>query len=216
LNSGIDYDDTYYFRVRALRDGQFGSYSDTVSIETSESPITSPPTITNVDISGSTVSYTLINTDSQLVTLFSDLDSTTVQRATNVRPNEAVQVSQTFGASDTTIFAKAKAALKADSQVVSVDFAATNPPSAPSISAVGIVVQPGYNRVNWSYTGELVDGFVVERNPNEFLSAQFGEISPALPPTARGYGPIIKSTVDKVTPTESKPITEQVKQLRIN
>lgn len=186
IDDDIDYSTQYYIRVRVLRDGQFSPYTSD-DITTADSPITAPPTITNVSVSGSTVSYTLINTDTQLVTLFSDLSTGATQRATNVRPNEAVQVSQSFTASDSSIFAKAQATNKSASQVVSVQFAADSPPDNPTISPTGIVVVSGYNRVNWSYSGEIVDGFVVERNPNEFNSATFGEVSQALPPTARGW-----------------------------
>lgn len=189
LNSGIDYDQTYYFRIRALRDGQFGEYSDAVNITTLESPITSSPTITNVSISGSNVSYTLINTDNQLVTLFSDLSDGSTQRQTNVRPNEAINVTQSFTGSDDTIFAKAKASLKENSTVVQFQFAADEVPAAPSIGATGIVVAPGYNAVNWTYetTDPIVDGFVVERNPNFVNSASFGEISQVLSPSTRQF-----------------------------
>jgi hypothetical protein len=47
LNADIDYDTEYFFRVRALRDGQFSPYSATANITTSSTPITSPPVITN-------------------------------------------------------------------------------------------------------------------------------------------------------------------------
>jgi hypothetical protein len=115
-----DFDTEYFVRVRSLADGQFGAYSSTESITTSESPITAPPTITNVTTSGSNVTFTLVNTDNQLVTLFADFAAATTSRATSVRPNEAETFTIAFTSSDSTIFAKATATGKAASPVVSV------------------------------------------------------------------------------------------------
>lgn len=189
LNADIEYDTTYYFRVRALRNGQFGSYSSTVSITTSDSPITSAPIITNVNVSGSSVSYTLVNTDNQLVTLFSDFSNATTSRATNVRPNEAVSVTQSFTSSDNTIFAKAKAELKDNSEVVSVPFAAEEAPDAPGIPVGGLVSESGLTTVSWVVNSGSPepDGFIIERNPDRRNVAQWGIISDTVPPTARSY-----------------------------
>jgi hypothetical protein len=191
LNADIDYDTTYYFRVRALRDGQFGEYSDTVSITTSEEPLTSAPLITNVVVDGSSVEYTLINTDDQLVTIFSDLSNGSTSRQTNVRPNEAVNVTQTFTDSDSAIFAKAKAALKDDSRIVSFVFAAEEAPNDPTIltGGDGLSAIAGFNILTFRYSNALVpvDGFVVERNPNLQNSASFGLISDLIPPIGRNF-----------------------------
>ena len=189
INSSIDYDKTYYVRVKAVRSGLTSVPSSSVTVVTPEGEITSAPTITNLNVTGSDVSYTLLNTDSQLVTLFSDLSDGSIQRATNVRPNEAVQVIQSFGASDSTIFAKATAVNKEPSQVVSLQFASDEAPDAPGIAFNGITLGPGFNSVAWivNANSPREDGFVVERNPNLDNSATFGEISPQMSPTARRY-----------------------------
>jgi hypothetical protein len=187
LNADIDFNTQYFFRVRALRDGQFGAYSSTANITTTESPITAPPTITNVTTSGSNVTFTLVNTDNQLVTLFADFAAATTSRATSVRPNEARTFTISFTSSDSTIFAKATATGKAASPVVSVQFAADEAPSAPSIGATGIVVNPGFNVINYTYSGPIVDGFVLERNPDAFNSSGFGEVSLQAPSTSRRF-----------------------------
>jgi hypothetical protein len=53
------------------------------------------------------------------------------------------------------------------------------------LGANDIVVNPGFNVVNYTYSGPIVDGFVLERNPDAFNSAQFGEVSLQAPPTSR-------------------------------
>jgi hypothetical protein len=187
LNADIDFDTQYFFRVRALRDGLFSAYSATANITTSPNPITSAPLLTNVSVSGSNVTFTLVNTDDQLVELFADFATATTSRATGVRPNESRTFTLSFGASDSTIFAKAKAAIKDNSAIVSEQFAAENPPDAPSISTTDLISQVGRNLVQWSYVGEQVDGFVVERNPNFLFQNIFGVISDTVPAASRLY-----------------------------
>jgi titin len=189
LNASIDFNTTYFFGVRALRGGQFSGFSNIVSITTSESPITSAPTITNISVSGSNVTFTLVNTDDQLVTLFADFATATTSRATGVRPNEAKTFTISFTSTDGTIFAKAKAALKDDSPVVSEIFAETVVPAAPNIGATGVVVNPGFNVVNYTYgtSDPIVDGFVVERDPGFLDIAGFEVISPQLSPATRRF-----------------------------
>jgi hypothetical protein len=188
-NADIDFDTEYFFRVRALRDGQFSPYSSTVSITTDDRLITAPPTITNVTTSGSDVTFTLVNTDNNAATLFADFSTGATQRALLVGSNASRTFTLAFTGTDNTIFAKAKGGLKGDSAVVSVQFAADDPPAAPSISAVGIVVNPAFNVVNYTYetTDPIVDGFVLERNPNALNAAAFGEVSLQAPPTARRF-----------------------------
>jgi hypothetical protein len=188
LNADIDYDTQYFFRVRALRDGQFSAYSATANITTSESPITAAPILTNISVSGSNVTFTLVNTDNQLVTLFADFSTATTQRATGVRPNEAKTFTIAF-TTQTTLFARAKAALKENSAIVAEDFAPGEAPAAPNIGATAIVTNSGFNVVNYTYetTDPIVDGFVVERNPDALNNNQFGEVSQQLPPTARRF-----------------------------
>jgi hypothetical protein len=185
INADIDYNKTYFFRVRALRDGQFSSFSNTASITTTESPITSAPLLTNITVSGSNVTFTLVNTDNQLVTLFADFTNATTSRATGVRPNEAKTFTVAFTGSDSTIFAKAKAAIKENSPVVSEQFVAEFAPSAPSISA--ITSQVGRNLIDWTYSGEIVTGFVLERNPNFLGGATFGVLSDTIPAASRTF-----------------------------
>jgi hypothetical protein len=189
LNADIDYNKTYFFRVRALRDGQLSGFSNTVSITTTESPITSAPLLTNITVSGSNVTFTLVNTDNQLVTLFADFATATTSRATGVRPNEARTFTLSFGSTDGTIFAKAKAALKENSAIVSEKFAEDEAPAAPNIGATAIVTNPGFNFVNYTYetTDPIVDGFVVERDPGFLDVAGFSIVSPQLPPSARRF-----------------------------
>jgi hypothetical protein len=185
LNADIDFNTQYFFRVRALRDGQFSPYSSTANITTSESPITAAPTITNVTTSGSNVTFTLVNTDNQLVTLFADFANATTSRATGVRPNEARTFTIAFTSSNSTIFAKATATGKAASPVVSTQFVAEFAPSAPSISA--ITSQVGRNLIDWTYSGEIVTGFVMERNPNFLGGTSFGVISDTIPAASRTF-----------------------------
>jgi hypothetical protein len=187
LDSDIDFNTQYFFRVRALRDGLFSAYSATANITTSPNPITSAPLLTNVTVSGSNVTFTLVNTDNQLVELFADFTNATTSRATGVRPNESRTFTLSFGSTDGTIFAKAKAATKDNSAVVSEKFAEDEPPAAPSIGATGVVVNPGFNFVNYTYSGPIVDGFVVERNPGFLDVAGFSIVSPQLPPSARRF-----------------------------
>jgi hypothetical protein len=184
---GIDYDTEYFVRVRVIRDGVFSSYSSTESITTVESPITAAPTITNVTISGSDVTFTLVNTDNNAATLFADFSTGATQRALLVGPNASQTFTLAFTSSDSTIFAKAKGGFKGDSAVVSVQFVAEFAPSAPNIGAVGIVVNPAFNVINYTYSGEIVDGFVLERNPNALNAAGFGEVSLQAPSTARRF-----------------------------
>jgi hypothetical protein len=186
LNADIDYNTQYFFRVRALRGGQFSGFSASTNITTGVNPATSPPIITNVTVSGSNVTFTLVNTDDQLVTLFADFATATTSRATSVRPNEAKTFTVAF-TTETKIFAKAKAALKDNSAIVVEEFAPGEAPSAPSIGATGIVVNPGFNVINYTYSGPIVDGFVLERNPDAFNASAFGEVSLQAPPTARRF-----------------------------
>jgi hypothetical protein len=180
-----DFDTEYFVRVRSLTDGQFSAFSTTASITTTASPITAAPTITNVTVSGSNVTFTLVNTDNQLVTLFADFASAATQRATDVRPNEARTFTLSFGGNDSAIFAKAKATTKENSPVVSTEFAADEPPAAPFIASNGLVSQDKRTLVQWSYTGAIVDGFVIERNPNFLNQNIFGVVSDTVPAAAR-------------------------------
>jgi hypothetical protein len=186
-NADIDFDTEYFFRVRALRDGQFSSYSSTVSITTDDRLITAAPTITNVTTSGSDVTFTLVNTDNNAATLFADFSTGATQRALLVGSNASQTFTLAFTGTDNTIFAKAKGGFKGDSAVVSVRFIANDPPDQPNIGAVGIVVNPAFNVINYTYSGEIVDGFVLERNPNALNAAGFGEVSLQAPPTARRF-----------------------------
>jgi hypothetical protein len=185
LNADIDYNTQYFFRVRALRAGQFSGFSASANITTGVNPATSPPTITNISVSGSNVTFTLVNTDDQLVTLFADFATATTSRATSVRPNEARTFTLSFTSSDSKIFAKAKAALKDNSAVVNQQFVAEFAPSAPSISA--ITSQVGRNLIDWTYSGEIVTGFVLERNPNFLGGATFGVLSDTIPAASRTF-----------------------------
>jgi len=183
-----DFNTQYFVRVRSLADGQFSAYSSTASITTTASPITAAPIITNVTVSGSNVTFTLVNTDDQLVTLFADFATATTSRATSVRPNEAKTFTVAF-TTETKIFAKAKAALKDDSPVVTQVFAPDKVPAAPNIGATAIVTNPGFNVVNYTYetTDPIVDGFVLERNPDAFNNSGFSEVSLQAPSTARRF-----------------------------
>jgi hypothetical protein len=187
-NADIDFDTQYFFRVRSLRDNLFSPYSNVANITTSESPITAAPLLTNISVSGSNVTFTLVNTDDQLVTLFADFSTATTSRATGVRPNEARTFTIAF-TTQTTLFARAKAALKENSAIVAEDFAPGEAPAAPNIGATAIVTNSGFNVVNYTYetTDPIVDGFVVERNPDALNNNQFGEVSQQLPPTARRF-----------------------------
>jgi titin len=131
----------------------------------------------------------LVNTDNQLVTLFADFAAATTSRATSVRPNEAETFTISFTSSDSTIFAKSTSTGKANSPVVSVQFAADEAPAAANIGATAIVTNPGFNVVNFTYetTDPIVDGFVLERNPDAFNASGFGEVSLQAPPTARRF-----------------------------
>jgi hypothetical protein len=180
----LQFDTTYFVRVRALRGGEFGTFSDTVEFETLESPIAAPPLITNVVVTGSTVTYTLVNTHTSPVTLFADFNANpTTQRGTTITPpNEAVQVSQSFTSSDSTIFAKATSTAQATSPIVSVQFASNESPATPSITST--VTNIGNTVINWSYTGPIVDGFYILRNPTLQNANSFdvliGNISPRI------------------------------------
>jgi hypothetical protein len=171
-----------------LRDGQFSPYSSTANITTTTSPITAAPIITNVTVSGNNVTFTLVNTDDQLVTLFADFATATTSRATGVRPNEARTFTVAF-TTETKIFAKAKAALKDNSAIVVEEFAPDKVPAAPNIGATAIVTNPGFNVVNYTYetTDPIVDGFVLERNPDAFNNSGFSEVSLQAPSTARRF-----------------------------
>jgi hypothetical protein len=188
LNADIDYETQYFFRVRALRDGQFSAYSATANITTSESPLTSAPLLTNVSVSGSNVTFTLVNTDDQLVTFFADFATATTSRATGVRPNESRTFTLAFGGAQNSIFARAKAALKDNSAIVAEQFIAAEAPGTANIGATGIVVNPGFNVINYTYTSPpLVSGFVVERDPDAFNATGFGEVSAVLSPDTRRF-----------------------------
>jgi titin len=191
LNADIKFNTQYFFAVRALRGGQFSGFSATVNITTGSGPIASPPLITNIVVSGSTVTYTLVNTHSSPVTLFADFNSNpTTQRGTPpTPPNVAVQVSQSFTSSDSTIFARATSTVQANSPVVSEKFAEDEVPAAPNIGANDIVVNAGFNFINYTYetTDPIVDGFVVERDPGFLDVAGFSIVSPQLPPSARRF-----------------------------
>jgi hypothetical protein len=187
LNSNIEYGKTYFFRVRALRGGQFSAYSNVVSVTTRTLPITAPPIITNVSISGNNVTYRVINTNGDFATLFADLVDGSTQRQTLVPTNESITVTQTF-TNQTTIFAKAIGARgQSMSEIVTFEFASNEPPAAPSIGATGVVVNPGFNFVNYTYSGPIVDGFVVERDPGFLDIAGFEVISPQLSPATRRF-----------------------------
>ena len=183
----LDFDTQYFIRVRALKDGVFSDFADTANITTGESLLTSAPLLTNISVNGSNVTFTLVNTDNQLVTLFADFSNATTQRATEVRPNESRTFTVAFGGSDSKIFARAKAALKENSSIVAEQFAADEPPAAPFISTTDLVSQVGRNLVQWSYVGPVVDGFVIERNPNFLFQNIFGVISDTVPADSRIY-----------------------------
>jgi hypothetical protein len=165
-----------------LRDGQFSPYSSTVSITTNDRLITAPPTITNVTTSGSNVTFTLINTDNNAATLFADFSTGATQRALLVGSNASRTFTLAFTGTDNTIFAKAKGGFKGDSAVVSVQFAADDPPATPSITST--VTNVGNTVINWSYTGPIVDGFYILRNPTLQNANNFdvliGNISPRI------------------------------------
>jgi hypothetical protein len=131
------------------------------------------------------------------VTLFADFNAnpTTQRGGTITPPNEAVQVSQSFSGSDSTIFAKATSTVQATSPVVSVQFVAEFAPSAPSIT--GITSQVGRNLIDWTYSGEIVTGFVLERNPNFVGGASFGVLSDTIPAASRTF--IDTRNIDSLT-----------------
>ena len=188
VNSTIDYDTTYYIRVRGLANQQTSAWSSTASITTPEGPITSAPLITNVRIVQETgqLRYKVINTDAQKVILYSDLNDGSSVLDSEVFPNEGVDVEVNPG-NAITIFAKAQAIDKEMSTIVEQDFVATEPPGTPLVSP--IIIAKGAHRINWFYSTNdpLVEIFGIERNPNELNVAEWGAISPALSPDTRGY-----------------------------
>jgi hypothetical protein len=127
--------------------------------------------------------------------LFADFAAATTSRATSVRPNEAETFTISFTGSDSTIFAKATATSKAASPVVSTQFVAEFAPSAPSITA--ITSQVGRNLIDWTYSGEIVTGFVLERNPNFVGGASFGVLSDTIPAASRTF--IDTRNIDSLT-----------------
>ena len=173
----IDPNTQYFVRVRALRGEVAGPLSDTVSITTLTLQPTAPPLITNLLISFNQITFTLVNTDDQLVTLFADTSTGATQRATGVRPNEARTFTVTAVNPDNSVVAKAQGTGKAMSTIVELPFAATEAPTAPSL-AVGALTQTVNNhvKVDWSYTGPIVTNFVLERKPNAQLANDFGPI----------------------------------------
>jgi hypothetical protein len=193
LNADIDFNTQYFFRVRALRDGQFSPYTTPVSITTRSEPITSPPLITNLVFTPpSSLTFTLVNTDrNAAVNFFADTTNATTLRDTMVFPNEARTRTITVASGATTLFAKAEAVTiaKAPSAVVSEVFSADEAPAAPNIGATAIVTNPAFNVVNYTYetTDPIVDGFVLERNPDAFNNSGFGEVSLQAPSTARRF-----------------------------
>jgi hypothetical protein len=186
----LEFDTTYFIRVRALKGGQFSDFADTVSIKTGLGPLTSAPLLTNVSVSGSNVTFTLVNTDDQLVTLFADFVNGTTSRATGVRPNEAKTFTLAF-TSQTTIFAKAKAVLKDDSAIVQNEFAPGEPPNTATIltGSDGLSAIPRFNILTFRYSTALVkvDGFFVERNPDLQGNNSFGLVTDLIPPVGRNF-----------------------------
>jgi hypothetical protein len=172
-----EFNTLYYVRVRSLADGQFSAYSDAATITTSGVPITSPPIITNLLVNFNQITFTLVNTDNQLVTLFADTSTGATQRATGVRPNEARTFTVTAVNPDVSVLAKAQATGKAVSPIVTLPFSGTEAPSAPSL-ATGALTQTTNNhvKVDWSYTGPIINSFVLERKPNAQLANEFGAI----------------------------------------
>jgi hypothetical protein len=173
----IDPNTQYFVRVRALRSEVAGPLSDTVSITTLTLQPTAPPLITNLLISFNQITFTLVNTDDQLVTLFADTSTGATQRATGVRPNEARTFTVTAVNPDISVLAKAQGTGKAMSPIVTLPFAATEPPATANLP-VGALTQTVNNhvKVDWTYSGPIVASFVLERKPNAQLANDFGPI----------------------------------------
>jgi len=177
LNADIDYDTEYFFRVRALRDGLFSAFTPTESITTSTIEVTSPPVITNLKVSFNQITFTLINTDDQLVTLFADLSTGETQQATGVRPNEAETFTLTAVNPNNSVLAKAQAVNKAVSPIVTLPFTATEAPATANLPSDALTqTVNNHVRVDWTYSGPIVASFVLERNPNAALANEFGAI----------------------------------------
>jgi hypothetical protein len=190
IRADIDYDTQYFVRVRALRNGLFSAYSSSANITTIESPFTSAPLLTNISVSGSNVTFTMVNTDDQLVTFFADFSTATTSRATGVRPNEARTFTIAF-TTQTTLFVRAKAALKENSAIVQNEFVPGEAPNTATIltGSDGLSAIPRFNILTFRYSTALVkvDGFFVERNPDLQGNNSFGLVTDLIPPVGRNF-----------------------------
>jgi len=167
-NSDIKFSTEYFFRVKSFRiQGVFSASSNVVSITTPEIPKTSPPRITNVSVSGSTVSFKLINTYNLDVLMFANFTGSSYGSTIGlpVKPNESITGSLTF-TTETVLFAAAQAFITgvAGSENATQQFASQEPPGTPSITS--IVPNVGNNVVNWTYSGPFIDGFYLLRSPS--------------------------------------------------
>jgi hypothetical protein len=170
VNSSIDFDETYYFRVRGFKlEGVFSPYSNVVQIDVPAQQRTSAPTIINPTITATTVTFFLLNTFNTPVTMSAVLGTTapgTVSGSVGVvQPNELTSVTLSY-TTQTHIYAVATStntAFFSSSVVVDRQFQADLPPGTPSITS--LVSNVGNTVVNWSYTGPFIDGFVINRSP---------------------------------------------------
>ena len=176
----------YFIRVRAIRGTSTGVFSDVASITTPQLPITSSPQISNVIVEPQFVQYTVVNRNDDFATLFADIVDGSTQRQL-VAPNESITITQAYTV-EFNIVAKALGVRdQSMSQIVTRRFADEKPPNAPGLAANGIVENVGINLINFTYSGAIVDGFLIERNPNELNQSGFGIVSPQLPPNARKF-----------------------------
>jgi len=185
----LDFETEYFVRVRATRGGQSSVPTTPVSITTLSKPRTLAPIIVITDVSPTTVFFKIVNYDTRTAFLFVNLTGAPFSGSLgSARPGEAISGSLNY-TTQTTLFAVAAAADKMGSEVASQIFVQDNPPAAPSIGATGVVVNPGFNVVNWTYgtNDPIVDGFVVERDPGFLDIAGFEVISAQLSPATRRF-----------------------------
>jgi titin len=185
----LDFETEYFVRVRATRGGQSSVPTTPVSITTLSKPRTLAPIIVITDVSPTTVFFKIVNYDTRTAFLFVNLTGAPFSGSLgSARPGEAISGSLSY-TTQTTLFAVAAATDKLGSEVASQIFVQDTPPAAPSIGATAIVVNPGFNFVNYTYetTDPIVDGFVVERDPGFLDVAGFSIVSPQLPPSARRF-----------------------------
>jgi hypothetical protein len=185
--TATEFNTQYFVRVRALRGGQFSAPSETATITTLSMPRTLAPIIIITNVTPTVVSFRIVNYDTRAAFLFVNFTGTNFSGALGFAgPGEGISGTLNY-TTQTTLFAVAQASNKLGSETTSEIFVQDQLPAAPSIGATGIVVNSGFNVVNFTYetTDPIVNGFVLERNPDAFNFAQFGEVSLQAPPTSR-------------------------------